>query len=106
MKHRSSENISLFESLRMALVITSHQKYIQLSGSNHTLPIHSRIGVIATLELWPSMIIARYTHASFYCLCCIVDYSSETASIMTVIPLWLVESVYRLHTIQFMLDIL
>ena len=106
MKHRSSENIPLFESQRMALVITLHHKYIQLSDSNHTLPIHSRIGVIMTLELWPSMIIARHTHVSFYCLCCIVDNSSETASIMTVIPLWLVESVYRLHTIQFMLDIL
>jgi len=44
-----SEPIS--ESLRMALVITLHHKYIQLSGSNHTLPIHSRIGVVLSLGL-------------------------------------------------------
>ena len=64
----SSENILFFESLRMALVITSHHKYVQLSGSNHTLPIcSSRVGVVMMLgfEFWPSMIIARHKYMSF-----------------------------------------
>ena len=45
----------------MALVITLHHKYIQLSSSNHTIPICSRIGMVMVLgfKLWPSMIITR-----------------------------------------------
>ena len=46
----SSENLPLFESLRMALVITLHHKYVQLSSSNHTIPICSRKGMVMVLE--------------------------------------------------------
>ena len=59
-----------FESLRMALVITLHHKYTQLSGSNHALPIHSGIGVVImlVLELCLSIILedtfASLPHAS------------------------------------------
>ena len=61
-RHRSAENIPVFE--RMALVITLYHKYVQLSDSNHALPIRSRIGVVMTLvlELWP---IAKRKHVSF-----------------------------------------
>ena len=37
LKHIRSENVPVFESLRMALVITSHHKYVQLNASNHVL---------------------------------------------------------------------
>ena len=49
----------LQESQRMALVITSHHKYVQ--DSNRALAIHSRIGVVMTLllELWPSIICSQ-----------------------------------------------
>ena len=71
-------------------MITSNHKYVQLSGSNSILPICIRIGVVVTLgfELWPSIIIARCKYTSFKTChsCCIVDCSSETASIMTTIP--------------------
>ena len=50
MREGSSENIPDFESLRMALAITLHHKYVQFSGGNRTLPIHSRIGVVSGLE--------------------------------------------------------
>ena len=97
-----SETLPYFESLRMALMITLHHKYVQLSSSNRVLPIHSRIGVVITLglELWPSITIARPIYASFKTcsLCCIVDGSSETVPTMTVIPVSLVEPVYRLQT--------
>ena len=77
----SSENIPFFESPRTALVITLYHEYVQL--------VHSRIGMVMTLglELWPSIIIARRKYTSFKscCLCCIVDCSSKTALITTVI---------------------
>ena len=65
-KRGSSENIPIFESQRMALVITLQHKYIQLSGSDRTLPTCSRIGVVMLLglELCPSIIIARCTYVS------------------------------------------
>jgi len=65
----SSENIPVFESLRMALVIIYHHKYVQMSISNRTLPICSRIRVVVTtvLKLWPSIIIARHKHTGFKC---------------------------------------
>ena len=44
----SSESILFSESLRMALVVTLHHKYIQLSSSEHTLPIHNRTGIVMT----------------------------------------------------------
>ena len=57
-----------FESLRMALVITLHHKYTQLSGSNHALPIHSGIGVVIMLVLELCLsIILEYTCASLPC---------------------------------------
>jgi len=66
LKHRRSENIPVFESLRMALVITSHHKYVQLSASNHVLLIPSRIGVVMTAhKLWPGIIVTILKHTSF-----------------------------------------
>ena len=47
----SSENIPVFENIRMALVMTLPHKYIQLSGSNHALLIRSRIGMDMMLVL-------------------------------------------------------
>ena len=38
-----------YESLRMALMITSHHKYIQLSSNNLAFPIHCRSGMIVML---------------------------------------------------------
>ena len=51
---------TVFESLRTALVITLHHKYVQLSGGNRALPTCSRIGVVITLvlKLWSSIIVA------------------------------------------------
>jgi len=45
----SSENIPDFENIRMALVMTSPHKYIQLSSSNHALLIRSRTGMVMML---------------------------------------------------------
>ena len=68
-----------FESLRMALVITLHHKYTQLSGSNHALPIHSGIGVVImlVLELCLSIILgihmrifASHQCADYACMSC------------------------------------
>lgn len=56
---RSPENTPFSESPRMALVITSYHKYIQLSSSSCALPICRRIGMVTMLglELWPGIII-------------------------------------------------
>jgi len=62
-----------FESLRMALVITLHHKYSQLSGSNHALPIHSRIGVVIMLVLCLSIILEIYMCIFASCQC--TDYA-------------------------------
>ena len=58
---------TVFENIRMALVMTLQHKYIQLNGNNHTLLIRSRTGVVMTLvfELQPSIIVSRCKHASF-----------------------------------------
>lgn len=52
-----------FESLRMALVIASHHKYIQLSSSNFAFTIHSRMDMHGNdARLWASIIISRCKH--------------------------------------------
>jgi len=50
---------------RMVQVITSHHKYIQLSGSNLAIPIFSTMAMVMMLGLWPSIMVARYIHVSF-----------------------------------------
>ena len=62
---RSSENILVFESLRMALVITSNMSSYAVVTAH--FPYFSRIGVVMTLvlKLWPSIIVARRKHVSF-----------------------------------------
>ena len=62
-------------SLRMALVITLHHKYIQLSGSNHALPIHSRIGVVIMLTLELCLSIILEIHMRIFALRQCADYA-------------------------------
>ena len=54
----SSENILP----KMALMITLHHKYVQLSSSNLAFPICSTVGLIMMLGIWASIsIILQYT---------------------------------------------
>ena len=64
-----------FESLRMALVITLHHKYTQLSGSNHALPIHSGIGVVIMLVLELCLSIILGIHMRIFASCQCADYA-------------------------------
>jgi len=72
-------------SISSCAVVTLHFPYVVM-------------GMVKTLDVWAS--VANYSqpkHVSLHtrCLCCVVDCSSENASITTVVPLWLVESVDR-----------
>ena len=90
--HRSSEKIYHF--LRMALDITSHHKYVQLSSSSRALPIRTRLSAVMMLglEFWPNIIIEHAFHVALWI----------AAAKLLRSCLWLVGLVYRLPTVEFM----
>jgi len=48
-QNMEAQRLYHFESLRMALVITLHHTDVQLSSSNHTIPVYSRVGMVVVL---------------------------------------------------------